>query len=137
MLMTAVVVSASALMLWMGGTVLLLSCLWVLPSLFVVLPGFRPNWVWGFLRGDQGVGGTLRIGLTLAGGVWWLLAAGFSLPPALLDALFLVGGLVLVALFNASRHLAMSVVEELVLCALLSAVCVSGLLLLLYLFTRS
>ncbi|TPW51365.1 hypothetical protein FKD06_11395 [Serratia sp. SRS-8-S-2018] len=67
-------------------------------------PSRQPCGVWRFLRGDMAVGGTVRIGLSLGGAGWWCGSMGLLVSDVTRSVLVLgMGGLVLVALFNAGR----------------------------------
>ena len=128
------VVGVTLLMLWLGVTALLVGGMWVLPapSATVSTAG-----VWRFLSGEWGVGGTLRVGMAVVVVVWWCATAGYPLPPTMRDGLGLVvGGVMLIALFNAGRRLPLSSAGELLFCGVLSAGWMGMLALALYLLLR-
>lgn len=61
--------------------------------------------LWRLLAGEMAIMGTLRIGLGLAGGLWWGGAAGMlTFDLARLSWLATVGGVLLAALVNAGRR---------------------------------
>lgn len=104
--------------LWLSLSALLLGGMLSLPPKEVIEP--RPvrrlSCLWRFVRGDMAVGGTVRIGLSLGGAGWWCGAAGL-LASDLSRSLLVVGAgaLVLIALFNAGRRGAQSLVGLVVL----------------------
>lgn len=104
--------------LWLSLSVLLLGGMLSLPPKDVVtpLPARLPPWVLRFVQGEMAVGGTVRIGLGLGGAGWWCGAAGL-LVSDLSRSLLVVGAgaLVLIALFNAGRRGAQSLVGLVVL----------------------
>ncbi|MCW7649160.1 hypothetical protein OM409_16735 [Serratia bockelmannii] len=130
--MILLAVGVTLLMLWLGVTALLVGGMWVLPtpSTTVSTAG-----VWRFLSGELGVWGTLRVGMVAV--VWWCATAGYPLPPTVRDGLSLaVGGVILIALFNAGRRTALSSVGELLFCGALSASWMGMLALALYLLLQ-
>jgi hypothetical protein len=102
-----------AWVLWLSLSVLLLGGMLSLPSRTVVKPRstrVAPG-IWRFMRGDMAVGGTVRIGLGLGGAGWWLGAAGLLASDWSRSLLVVgAGALVLIALFNAGRKGAQSLV---------------------------
>lgn len=119
--MTFLVAAAVLLMLWVGVTALLIGGMWVLLPLSSSTSASTAG-VWRFLSGEWGVWGTLRVGMAVGAVVWWCAAAGYPLPPTVRDGLSLaVGGVMLIALFNAGRRLPLSSAGELLFCGALSA----------------
>ncbi|MBY4850247.1 hypothetical protein [Serratia marcescens] len=132
--MILLVVGVTLLMLWLGVTALLVGGMWVLPapSTTVSTAG-----MWRFLSGEWGVWGTLRVGMAVVAVVWWCATAGYPLPPTMRNGLSLaVGGVMLVALFNAGRRLPLSSAGELLFCGALSAGWMGMLALALYLLLQ-
>ncbi|WP_262186617.1 hypothetical protein [Serratia fonticola] len=118
MFMTFLVALAVLAMLWLGITALLIGGLWILPP----LQPAPALWFWRFLRGDNGIFGTLRIGAVMVGAVWLSRIAGFSLSPPIQNSLSLLLGMAtLVAVFNAGRCVALSPTEEMMFCGALGA----------------
>lgn len=118
--MTFLVAAAVLLMLWAGVTALLIGGMWVLLPLLPVAQVTPALWAWHFLRGDNGVCGTLRIAVAVAGIVWWCQTAGVVLSSHIRHSLILLLGIAfLVAMFNAGRRLALSPMEEVLFCAAL------------------
>ncbi|CAI1213092.1 hypothetical protein [Serratia fonticola] len=116
--MTFLVVLAVLVMLWLAITALLISGLWIFPPLQPA-PGL---WFWRFLRGDNGMFGTLRIGAVMVGTVWCFRMAGLSLSLPVQNLLILLLCMTtLVAEFNAGRCVALSPTEEVVFCGALGA----------------
>ncbi|HEJ7138537.1 TPA: hypothetical protein SMF84_005113 [Serratia marcescens] len=134
--MILLVVSGALLLLWLGVTALLVGGMWVLPPLSSST-SVSTTGVWCFLSGELGVWGTLRAGMAVGAVVWWCTTAGYPLPPTVCDGLGLaVGGVMLIALFNAGRRLPLSSAGELLFCGALSAGWMGMLALALYLLLR-
>ncbi|QBX68324.1 hypothetical protein [Serratia quinivorans] len=109
-------------MLWLGITILLLGGMWVLPSPLSASSLAMGSWGRCFLRGDNGVGGTLRIGAVMVGFGWWYRTAGLPLSPHIQNSLCLLLGIAaLVAMFNAGRRATLTPIEEMVFCSALGA----------------
>ncbi|NGH10029.1 hypothetical protein G5643_15100 [Serratia marcescens] len=126
--------------LWLSLSALLLGGMLSLPPKEVIEPRpvRRPPCLWRFVRGDMAVGGTVRIGLSLGGAGWWCGAAGL-LVSDLSRSLLVVGAgaLVLIALFNAGRRGAQSLVGLVVLSGFQGAAWVVLLLIVLQLYGLS
>ncbi|HEJ8008275.1 TPA: hypothetical protein SMI33_002965 [Serratia marcescens] len=134
--MILLVVSGALLLLWLGVTALLVGGMWVLPPLSSSTSVSTAR-VRRFLSGEFGVWGTLRVGIAVGAVVWWCATAGYPLPPTVRDGLGLtVGGVMLIALFNAGRRLPLSSAGEVLFCGGLSAGWMGMLVLALYLLLR-
>ncbi len=107
-------------LLWLSLSVLLLGGMLLLSPNAVVKPcpaRFIPG-IWRFIRGDMAVEGTVRIGLGLGGAGGWLCAAGLLASDWTRSLLVVgAGALVLIALFNAGRKGAQTLMELAVLSA--------------------
>lgn len=114
---------AGLMMMWLSMSAVLMGAMLVLPDVTPALPR-RPRamMVCQFLRGDQGLWGTSRIGLALGAALWWYCAAGFPLPEGTQEGgALLIGNLVLIAMFNAARRLSLPPWRQVALCAGLGA----------------
>lgn len=134
--MILLAVGGALLLLWLGVTALLVGGMWVLPPLSSSASVSTAG-MWRFLSGEFGVWGTLLVGIAVGAVVWWCAAAGYPLLPSVRDGLVLVvGGVVLIALFNAGRRLPPSSAREVLFCGGLSAGWMGMLALALYLLLR-
>lgn len=99
-------------LLWMSLSALLWGCMLSFPPRDVIrrhVPRMSPV-IWRFLRGDMALRGTVRIGLGLGGAGWWCGAMGLLVSDLTRSLLVIaMGGMVLVALYNAGRRAALSV----------------------------
>ncbi len=127
-------------LLWLSLSVLLLGGMLLLSPNSVVKScsvRFTPG-IWRFMRGDMAVGGTVRIGLGLGGAGGWLCAAGLLASDWSRSLLVVgAGALVLIALFNAGRKGAQTLLELTVLSAFQGAGWVVLVLIVLQLFGLS